>query len=71
MASHAAGDRLGVASRAKLIGVKFLDQPNVVMPERLADAWEWIMEDVRTHQRKGKAVLLFAYGKSTLKYLNQ
>ena len=64
MAAHAAGDYLGVASGATLVGVKWGDKLEDFEPEHFCDVWEWIVQDVRSKGRQGKAVIVWSYSKS-------
>ncbi|KAL8830646.1 MAG: hypothetical protein Q9170_005645 [Blastenia crenularia] len=58
VASLVVGNRLGVASQAILVAVKDANSQGNENWKGITEAWRWIINDVKTKGRQGKAVLL-------------
>ncbi|KAL8716705.1 MAG: hypothetical protein Q9225_005989 [Loekoesia sp. 1 TL-2023] len=62
VASMAVGVRLGVATKARLVGVKTANAKNVDSWGSFFEIWAWLLHDVQTKGLAGKAVINFSYG---------
>lgn len=63
VAAMAVGDKLGVAKNAEFIGVKFRSSTTYANPDDLVDRWDWVVDQVNTKGRGGKAVITLSYSK--------
>lgn len=63
VASMAVGVHLGVASKARLVGVKTTNARNLDTWDSFFEIWTWLLHDVRTKGLAGKAVINFSYGR--------
>jgi subtilisin family serine protease len=61
VASVAVGTTWGVAKNAKMIPVKFKNEATT-RPAALQDAFSWVINDVISNDREGKAVINLSYG---------
>jgi hypothetical protein len=61
VASMAVGTTWGVAKKAKMIPVKFKNEA-ATRPAALEDAFLWVVNDVASNDREGKAVINLSYG---------
>jgi hypothetical protein len=61
-ASMAVGTTWGVAKNAKMIPVKFKNEA-ATRPAALQDAFLWVINDVISNDREGKAVINLSYGR--------
>ena len=60
VAGMAVGLSLGVAKKATLVAVSMAPE---WIPEDIKDMWRWVINDVKTKGRTGKAIILYPYGR--------
>ena len=58
VAGMAVGLTLGVAKKATLVAVSMAPD---WLPEDIKDMWRWVINDVKTKQRTGKAIILYPF----------
>lgn len=71
VAAMAAGKTLGVAKKAKVIGVKFRSNRKSTRVSVLVESWYWIVNDVRARGRQGRAVIVMSLSKPPLRTLQR
>ncbi|ETS80160.1 hypothetical protein PFICI_07689 [Pestalotiopsis fici W106-1] len=57
MAGIAAGSTMGVARNARIVAVNVFGKDNIVYLDLFLQAMDWVMNDIRTRNRFGRAIL--------------